>query len=159
MATRPQNGPPEIRNRKAFHDYQIGEKLEAGIALQGNEVKAIRAGKAQLRDAFVRIQKGEAYLYHAHIDEYAFDTSGQHLPRRPRKLLLHAREIRRLREAVQSGGRTIVPLRLYFRRGRVKVEIAVVTGKKQHDKREAMKRKTALREAEREVARYTKRGG
>jgi SsrA-binding protein len=148
--------PPEIRNKKAFHDYAIEEKHEAGLMLVGTEVKSLRQGKAQMRDSFVRIEKGVPVLYHLHISEYDYGNINNHDPYRPRRLLMHKREISRLEGAVQSGGLTIIPLRIYFTRGRAKVEIALAKGKKLHDKRETMKRKEANREAERAVRDFQK---
>mgnify|MGYP003111121830 CR=1 FL=1 len=156
--TKKSNEPTEIRNRRAFHDYHIHDKFEAGLMLQGTEVKSIRMGKAQIQDAFVRFDKEEPVLYHAYIDEYAFGNENNHAPRRPRKLLLNKREIRKIRDAVQMGGKTVVPLKMYFTRGRLKVEIAIASGKKLHDKRETLKKKEADREARRAV-RETQRFG
>jgi len=150
--------PVEIRNRRAAHDYHIHEKMEAGLVLRGTEVKSARQGKAQIQDAFVRIDKGEPVLYHAHIDEYSFGNENNHPPRRPRKLLLHKKEIRNLRDAVQMGGKTVIPLRLYFRRGRAKIEIAIASGKKLHDKRETLKRKEAERETNRALRDFQRQG-
>ena len=152
------SAPVEIRNRRAAHDYHLHEKMEAGLVLQGTEVKSTRQGKAQIQDAFVRIDKGEPVLYHAHIDEYSFGNENNHSPRRPRKLLLHKKEIRNLRDAVQLGGKTIIPLRLYFRRGRAKIEIAIASGKKLHDKRETLKRKEAERETNRALRDFQRQG-
>lgn len=143
----------EVRNPKARHDFFVGESFEAGIVLQGTEVKAIRAGGAQIKDAFARVERGEVWLYHAHIGEYKFGNRQNHEPKRKRKLLLHRREIHKMQGAVEMGGKTLVPLRLYLKGGRVKVEIAIAAGKKRHDKRETMKRKIAEREAAREMAR------
>jgi SsrA-binding protein len=144
----------EIRNAKAGRNYFIGEKYEAGIALTGTEVKSIRAGRAQISDAFVRFEKDRPLLYHAHISEYDFGNRNNHNPTRPRKLLLHKKEILKLRAVVEAGGKALIPTRLYLKGGLVKVEVAVCTGKKLYDKREDMKRKTELREAERAVKPY-----
>jgi SsrA-binding protein len=133
-------------NRKAFHDYFILTKHEAGMALTGTEVKSLRDGQANLKDSYVVFKGGEAYLEGAHISPYSHGNIENHDPERSRKLLLHRREIHRLFEQVTEKGLTIVPLRLYFRNGRVKAEIAVVRGKKQYDKRETEKRKEADRE-------------
>ena len=141
----------EIRNSRAHREYFIDETLEAGIALRGTEVKSVRRGMVQINDAFVRIDKGVPILYHAHIAEYAFGSHANHNPYRPRKLLLHQKEIRKWEQAVQSGGRTLIPLRLYFKKGLVKVEVALCRGKRQYDKREDLKRAVDLREAERTV--------
>lgn len=158
MARSKNPDPVEIRNRRAFHDYHVLEKLEAGLVLRGTEVKSIRAGRAQIQDAFVRLTKGEPFLYHAHVDEYGFGNENNHPPRRPRKLLLHKREVRKIREATEMGGKTVIPLRIYFRRGNAKVEIGVAQGKKRHDKREAEKKKEADREANRALREFQKTG-
>jgi len=138
----------EIRNAKASHQYIIHERYEAGIVLTGTEVKSIRMGKAQINEAFARVEKGEVILFHAHISEYAFGTWANHNPVRPRKLLLNKSEIRKIQGAVEAGGRTLVPTRMYLKHGLVKVEIGVCTGKKLHDKREPLKKRTEMREAE-----------
>ncbi|MEM0965171.1 MAG: SsrA-binding protein SmpB [Verrucomicrobiota bacterium] len=158
MARTTKQQPAEIRNRRAFHDYHIHEKLEAGMILKGTEVKSIREGKVQIQDAFVRFQREEPVLYHAHIDEYAFGTDHNHSPRRPRKLLLHRNEIRKIKEAIQMGGKTVIPLRVYFSRGMAKVEIAIASGKKLHDKREALKKREADREANRALREFNRKG-
>lgn len=137
----------ELRNPKALRDYFIHDKFEAGIKLTGTEVKSIRGGHAQISDAFARIDKGEVWLYNAHIEEYAFGSYTNHDPRRPRKLLLKANEIRKLNQAVQTGGKAIVALRMYFKQALVKVEIALATGKKQYDKREDLKKRDQMMEA------------
>jgi SsrA-binding protein len=134
-------------NRKAYHDYFVLQKLEAGIALTGTEVKSLRDGKANLKDSYVNFQHGEAYLFGAHISAYSHGNRENHDPERPRKLLLHRREIDKLLGQVVEKGLTIVPLRLYFKKGKVKTEIAVVRGKKLFDKREAEKRRELDREA------------
>ena len=144
-------GFKEIRNSKASHKYLIGEKFEAGLVLTGTEVKSIRLGKAQLTEAFVRVEKGNAILYHAHIEEYAFGNKQNHNPTRPRRLLLHKKEIKKLQEAIDLEGKTIIPLRMYLKHGLIKVEIALCKGKKLFDKREDLKKKTALREAQRSI--------
>lgn len=142
----------EIRNSKAAFNYFIGESFEGGLALLGTEVKAIRLGNAQITEAFCRVEKGEVWLYNAHIGEYKFGNVQNHPPRRKRKILLKRREINKLGGAVEMGGKTIVPLRIYLKHGLVKIEIALGTGKKRHDKRETMKRKVMMREAEREMS-------
>jgi SsrA-binding protein len=144
----------EIRNSKAFHHYNVGERYEAGIRLKGTELKSIRQGLAQLADSFVRFEKDVPILFHAHIEEYSHGNIHNHPPRRPRPLLLHAREIRDLKHAIEAGGMTLVPLRLYFKQGLVKVEIALCKGKKLADKRESLRRKTELREADRALRAY-----
>lgn len=143
----------EIRNGKAHHNYFVGDRFEAGMVLQGTEVKAIRAGDAQISEAFCRIEKGQAWLYNSHIGEYKFGNFQNHPPRRKRKLLLHRREIHKLIGAMDAGGKSLVPLRIYLKHGLIKVEIALCTGKKLHDKRETLKKKISMREAEREMAR------
>jgi SsrA-binding protein len=137
----------EIRNAKALRDYFVDERFEAGIQLRGTEVKSIRGGQAQISDAFGRVEKGEIWLHNAHIDPYAFGNLQNHDPRRPRKLLLHRHQIRKIALALKAGGRALVPLRMYFKDALVKVEVALCTGKKLFDKREDVKKKTQLREA------------
>ena len=155
MAARTRKPRPQsdIRNAKAGRDYELGERFEAGIVLTGTEVKSIRAGKAQLADAFGRIERGEAILHNLHIAEYAFGNINNHLPKRPRKLLLKAREIRRIQQAIDAGGKALVPLRLYFKQALVKVELALGTGKKLYDKREDLKKRAIDREIDRELSR------
>ncbi len=126
------------QNRKARHDYHIDETLEAGIALFGTEVKSMRAGRATLQDAFAQERDGEIYLFNAHIAPYGPGGRFNHEPMRPRKLLLHRRQIEKLRGSLKQGGVTLIPLSLYFNgRGRAKVELALGRGKKQYDKRAA----------------------
>lgn len=134
-------------NKKALHDYFVLQKLEAGIELTGTEVKSLRDGKANLKDSYVGFEGGEAYLLSTHISPYSHGNLQNHDPERKRKLLLHKREIEKLHAQVMEKGLTIVPLRLYFKGGRVKTEIAVVRGKKLYDKREAEKRREQEREA------------
>ncbi len=140
-----------MRNSRARRDYFIDETLEAGVVLKGTEVKSIRQGMVQINEAFVRIDKGVPILYHAHIAEYAFGNTTNHNPVRPRKLLLSSREIHKWEQAIQSGGRTLVPLRMYFKNGLVKMEVALCRGKKQYDKREDLKKEVDMREAQRTV--------
>ena len=135
-------------NKKAFHEYFVLQKFEAGIELTGTEVKSLRDGKANLKDAYVTFRNGEAFLFGAHISPYSHGNRENHDPERTRRLLLHRREIEKLEQQVVEKGLTVVPLRLYFKGSRVKTEIAVVRGKKLYDKRETEKR----REAERETA-------
>lgn len=137
----------ELRNSKALRDYFIHDKFEAGIKLAGTEVKSIRAGKAQITDAFARVEKGGVWLYGAYIQEYSHGGLSQHAPRRVRALLLNANEIRKLAQAVETGGKTIVALRLYFKQALVKVEIATASGKKQFDKRADVKKREQNLEA------------
>jgi SsrA-binding protein len=142
-------------NRKASHEYFLLEHLEAGIALQGSEIKSIRAGQISLAEAYVRVDGHEAWLEDAHIAPYEQASIFNHEPRRPRKLLLHRSEIRRLWNDVRQKGVTIVPIKVYLKDGRAKVEIALAKGKKLYDKREAI----AKRDAERELDRnFNKRG-
>lgn len=133
-------------NKKALHDYHILDRMEAGIVLTGTEVKSLREGRANLKDSYVIVQHGEAFLLNAHISPYTHGNIQNHDPTRTRKLLLHKREIDRLSDEITRKGLTVVPLRLYFRDGRVKTEIAVARGKKLFDKRETEKRKEADRE-------------
>jgi SsrA-binding protein len=136
-------------NRQALHDYAVEERLEAGLALTGTEVKSIRGGRASLREGFVRVVDGEAWLEGVHIAPYEHGTYYNHEPTRPRKLLLHRSEIDDLARRTQAQGYTIVPLRLYFKGGRAKLEVAVARGKRQYDKRQSI----AERESQREIAR------
>ena len=140
-------------NRKAYHDYHILESLEAGIVLTGTEIKSIRAGRVNIRDAYARPEDGELWLFNAHIAAYEAGSHYNHEPNRPRKLLLHRRQINQLTGMTTQKGLTLVPLRLYIRRGVAKVELAVARGKRLHDKREAM----ARRETDREIERALKR--
>ncbi|RMF13783.1 MAG: SsrA-binding protein SmpB [Alphaproteobacteria bacterium] len=143
-------------NRKARHLYQIEETFEAGIALTGTEVKSLRMGRANIAESYAEIRNGEIWLINAHIPEYTHGNIHNHEPRRPRKLLMHKREIRRLSGAVQRAGMTLVPLRIYFnRRGLAKVLLGLARGKKAHDKREDIKR----RDWERQKARLMKQYG
>ena len=136
-------------NRKAYHDYHIEESVEAGLVLTGTEIKSIRAGRVNLRDAFARSEKGELWLLGAHIAQYPGGNRYNHEPKRPRKLLLHRRQIAELSGAVMRKGLTIVPLKLYLKNGIAKVELGLVRGKKVYDKREAL----ALRDAQRQIER------
>jgi SsrA-binding protein len=133
-------------NKKAYHDYFIEEKLEAGLVLQGTEVKSLRAGQASLNDSFMLVREGEAYLHNLNISQYEFGNRQNHQPDRNRKLLLHRREIERLYGRIREKGLSVIPLRLYFKDGLVKVEIGLAKGKKLYDKREDMKTKDSQRE-------------
>lgn len=133
-------------NKKAFHEYFIEERVEAGMVLQGTEVKSLRMGKANLGDAFAMIRDGEAYLHNLHISPYDFGNRENHDPDRMRKLLLHKKEIVRLYSKIREQGYTLIPLRLYFKDGKVKAELGLAKGKKLHDKREDMKKKEQKRE-------------
>jgi SsrA-binding protein len=133
-------------NRKAHHDYHLLETFEAGVALLGTEVKAIREGRANLRDSFARVVNGEVYLYNVNISPYSHRGYADHEPLRPRKLLLHRNEIRKLIGKTVEKGMTLVPVRMYFKNGRVKVAISLARGKKEYDKRETIKRRESDRE-------------
>ncbi len=145
------------QNRKARHDYFLGDHFEAGMVLTGTEVKSLRMGRASLADAFATIDDGEVWLRNAHIPEYSFGTWKNHATRRNRKLLLHRREIAKLEREVGNSGKTIVPLALYFSDGYAKVEIAVGTGKKDWDKRQTLAARDADREASRALASRNRR--
>jgi len=136
-------------NRKAYHDYHIQESLEAGIVLKGSEIKSIRAGKVNLSDAYARPENGELWLYNSHIASYDAASYNTHEPIRPRKLLLHRKEIDILASKVMQKSLTLVPLKLYIKHGVAKVELGVAKGKKVYDKREAIARRDAEREVER----------
>jgi SsrA-binding protein len=133
-------------NRKAFHDFHILETFEAGVALLGTEVKAIREGRVNLRDSYARPEGGEIWAYNIHISPYSHRGYADHEPTRRRKLLLHADEIRKLIGKTTERGMTLVPTRMYFKRGRVKLGIGLAKGKKEHDKRETIRRREAERE-------------
>ena len=139
-------------NRKARHDYLIGDTYEAGLALWGTEVKALRAGRCSLVDGFAQFTGGELWLEGVHIPEYTQGTWTNHAPRRRRKLLLHKVELDKIDAATRESGRTIVPLQVYFKDGRAKVEIAIATGKKLYDKRHALRERQDRREAERAMS-------
>jgi SsrA-binding protein len=141
------------RNPKASHDYFILDTVEAGLVLHGTEVKSLRAGKASIKEAWAQVRNGEAWLEGMHITPYEQGNRWNHPAVRTRKLLLHRREIERLIGAVEQEGRTLVPLELYFERGRAKVRLGLAKGKLAHDKRETLKRKIADREMARSVAR------
>lgn len=139
-------------NRKARHDYEILENMEAGIVLKGTEVKSLRAGNAHLKDSFAAIENGELYLFNAHISPYKQGNRFNHEPTRTRKLLVHAREIKRLIGKIQEKGLTLVPLKLYFTdKGKVKVELGLARGKKSFDKRRTIAERDAKREMDRAV--------
>ena len=133
-------------NRKAFHDFHLLEAFEAGVALLGTEVKAIREGRVNLRDSFARVDEGEVYLYNVNISPYSHRGYADHEPLRRRKLLLHRDEIRKLIGKTVEKGMTLVPTRMYFKNGRVKVSVSLARGKKEYDKRETIKRREADRE-------------
>ena len=145
---------PRIQNRRATHDYFITAKIECGVALLGSEVKSLRDGKAQLQDSYARIENGELFLHGAHIDPYSKAALAyNHDPRRPRKLLAHRREIAKLFASVSAKSTTLVPLAMYFVRGKVKLEIGVGQGKQAHDKRQDLKARSADREMRRAMTR------
>ncbi len=140
-------------NRRAYHDYFIDEKYECGLVLAGTEVKSIREGRCNLRDGYVRIDANEAWLENVHISPYVQANLMNHEPMRPRKLLLHRKQIASLIGKVRQKGYTLIPLRVYFVRNRAKVEVGLARGKRQYDKRQAI----AERDAKREIARATRR--
>jgi SsrA-binding protein len=140
-------------NRRARHDYVIEDTFEAGIALTGTEVKSLRAGRASLADGFAQVSDGEVWLHNVHIPEYTQGTWTNHMPRRTRKLLLHRGEIERLVRKTSEGGLTLVPLSLYFKDGKVKVELALARGKRTYDKRQDLAKRDAAREVERAIRR------
>lgn len=146
-------------NRRARHDYEIIETFECGLVLVGSEVKSLREGKAQIREAYARAQDGEVWLHGMHVPPYAFAHGGDgHEPERPRKLLLHRREIEELVRRTQQQALTLVPLSLYFKDGRAKLELALARGRRHHDRRQAIAERDARREADRAVA-ASRRGG
>jgi len=136
-------------NRKAFHDYEILEKVEAGVVLTGTEIKSAREGRVNIRDAYAREDHGELWLFNAHISPYDKGNRNNHEPERPRKLLLHRWQIRNLSDKARQRGGTIVPLAMYLKRGMAKLELGVARGRKSYDKRQAI----ATRDAQREMAR------
>lgn len=149
-------GPGEklvAQNRRARHDYELMDHYEAGMVLKGSEVKSLRAGHADLKDSYVTIRRGEAFLVGAHIRPYSFAREGGHEAEADRKLLLHARELDKLVRQVDERGFTLVPLRLYFRDGKAKLEFAVGRGRKTHDKRHALKERDQKREIDRALRR------
>ncbi|MAG34941.1 MAG: SsrA-binding protein [Dehalococcoidia bacterium] len=154
QGSRNNNGPITM-NRRAFHDYAFSERYEAGIALQGTEIKSIRDGQVNLREGYVRLVDGEAWLEGVHIAPYLEGSYLNHEPTRPRRLLLHKSELRQLEQQTGVRGYTIIPLRLYYKRGRVKVELGVGRGKRQYEKRQTI----AAREAQREMDRALRSHG
>ncbi len=146
------NKPKKLiaNNKKAYHEYFLEEKLEAGIELVGTEVKSLRAGKCSIKEAFIRIDNGEIFIYQMHISPYEHGNIFNKDPKRPRRLLLHKYEIRKLEGKIKERGYTIVPVEVYFTNGRVKLEIALAKGKKLYDKRADIKAKDMKREAERD---------
>jgi SsrA-binding protein len=140
------------RNKRAYHEYEVQDSLECGLVLTGTEVKSLRDGHASLEDAYAKIDGGEVWLIGSDIPEYAMGNRMNHKPKRPRKLLMHRREIARFAGKASQRGFTLVPLRLYFKNGRAKVELAVCRGKQLHDKREAQKKADAQREIRRALS-------
>ena len=141
-------------NRKARYDYFIEDEYEAGLVLKGTEVKSLRLGKANIKDAYARVVNGEVFVYQLHIGPYPFAYYDNHDPLRTRKLLLHRQEIKRLYSKVNEKGHTLVPLKLYFKGGKVKLTLAVAKGKRRHDKREAIKRRDEKRDLDRARKQY-----
>jgi len=139
------------RNKRAFHEYEILETLEAGMVLTGTEVKSLREGRVNLKDSYAKVEEGEVFLVDAHISPYSHGNIMNHDPLRPRKLLLHKREIKRLTGKVRERGLTLIPLQIYFKNGKAKVELALAKGKKIHDKRAAIKKREEKRELQREL--------
>jgi len=144
------------QNKKARHDYHLEDVIEAGLVLQGTEVKSLRAGRASLVDAYAHVKNGEVWLENAHIPEYDQGSWTNHEPRRPRKLLLHREQIAKLVGKTKESGLTLVPLSLYFKDGKAKVEIALARGKRAYDKRQTLAARDAAREIERAVGRRAK---
>lgn len=141
-------------NRRARYDYFIEDKYEAGIVLTGTEVKSLRLGKANIKDSYARVVNGEVFVYQLHIGPYPFAYYGNHEPLRTRKLLLHKQEIKRLYSKVNEKGHTLVPLKLYFVGGKVKLSLGLVKGKRQYDKRDAIKRRDEKRDLDRARKQY-----
>lgn len=144
-------------NRKALHEYHILERFEAGVELKGTEVKSIRAGFANLSNAFGRVERGQVFLYDADVQPYARASFEQHAPKRSRRLLLHKKEIERIQSLTQIKGHTLVALRMYWKDARVKVELGIAKGKESTDKRQDLKARATKREVDREVARFNKK--
>jgi SsrA-binding protein len=153
MARDKHNYEPRIANRKALHEYFIVARIECGMALMGSEVKSLRLGKAQLQESFARVERGELILHGCHIDTY--DKAGvySHEPKRERKLLAHKREIKKLEDYSRQRGVTLIPLAIYFKNGRAKLELGVAKGKQQHDKRDTILKKEQDRELRRIMSR------
>jgi len=141
------------RNKRARYDYELGERFEAGLVLTGTEVKSLRLGKANLTDAYAKVIDGEVWLVNAHISPYPFAHYDNHDPERRRKLLLHAKEIKKIYGKTQEKGQAIIPLAVYFKKGRAKVELALARGKRAYDKRQTLKQKEADREMARDIRR------
>jgi SsrA-binding protein len=158
----PKSDKPKFKdvavNRRASHDYEILQRLEAGLALTGSEIKSVREGKVSLQEAYARPERGEVWLQGAHIAEYGPAAHFGHEPRRPRRLLLHRAEIRELERQVNQRGLTVIPLRMYLKDGMAKVEIAVARGRRSYDKREAIAKREAQRDVERALRQRTRSG-
>ncbi|MEX2387505.1 MAG: SsrA-binding protein SmpB [Phycisphaeraceae bacterium] len=152
---KPKTMTPRIENRRAYHDYHISEKLETGLVLTGTEIKSIRLGQVSLGEGFARVDphSGELYLHNVEIAMYPHAGANQHTPRQSRKLLAHKREIDKLAGATGSKGKTLIPLAIYFVRGKAKLEIGVAEGKRTHDKRQDVKKREAERDMRRAMAR------
>jgi SsrA-binding protein len=138
-------------NRKAYHDYHVGETYEAGIALTGTEIKSVRQGMVSLRDSFARVENGEVFLYNMNVSPYDAGNRFNHEPQRTRKLLLHKSEIRKLATKTQEKGFTLIPLKVYLKGGRAKVELALAKGKRLYDKREDIKKRDVMRQVDRVI--------
>jgi SsrA-binding protein len=152
LRVKDQNETAVVTNRKAYHEYFIEEKFEAGIVLQGTEVKSLRDGRANLQDSYASVRDGEVFLHHCHISPYSHGNIMNHDPTRVRKLLLHKKEIDKLLGKTQQKGLTLIPLRIYFsKRGQAKVELGLAKGKKLYDRRESIKSREAGREVERAI--------
>ncbi|MDR2200579.1 MAG: SsrA-binding protein SmpB [Puniceicoccales bacterium] len=154
-----QNNAIEIKHRKVFHDYVVGDTFDAGIILQGTEVKSVKLGHAQINEAFVRIGgKGLPLLFNAQIDEYAFGNFANHDAKRQRSLLLHRREIKKIRDAIEREGFSAIPIKMYVVHGLVKLKFALCKGKKLYDKRHDLRQRSEMREAERFIAQRHRQG-
>lgn len=141
-------------NRKARHEYFIEDEYEAGLVLKGTEVKSLRLGKVNLKDSYANIKDGEVFVYQMHIGPYPFAYYNNHDPLRPRKLLLQKREIKRLYGKINEKGHSLIPLKIYFKKGKAKLTLALAKGKRKYDKREAIKRRDEQRDLEREIKQY-----
>ena len=148
---------PFVSNSKARHKYTLGEKYEAGVVLSGTEVKSIRAGNVQISESFARMIKNELFLFNVHISEYEHGGDENHSPQRPRKLLLKRKELEKLRTEIEAGGKTVVPLKLYFKEALIKCEVCLCTGKNLRDKRQDLKKRVADREADQALKKSIKR--
>ena len=149
--------PPTLTNAKSRHKFILGEKYEAGIELKGTEVKSIRSGNAQITESYARFIKNELFLFNAHISEYEFGGDENHPTQRPRKLLLKRKELERLKSEVEAAGKTLVPVKIYFKDALIKCQIAVGTGKNLRDKRQDLKKQVAKREADQALKNALKR--